>query len=265
MCEWTVTTCDFKGCGRKMLKKDMAAHVSECAFRVVQCRCGHATAFSALKEHQQQTCLLTEIPCPYAKYGCEATLIRLDFSEHEDREWRNHLRLVENFVEKLELQYGELQREIAELRGYSESKDNIVEVKWASNEKEREDREEREREEKLYWKRRMDDGTESPESKESQNDEHVEEEKDNQEKQKIYEERKDRGEERVRSKSESSCDSMERQCWKREERRSGPSWWRNEEPRRVNNTSMVVAEGLSFPENLQKIQESWASFWSNNR
>lgn len=59
-CQLTFTICINIGCARKVRRKDLALHLKQCDFRVVQCEgCGYTTKYIHLRMHQiVQKCLL---------------------------------------------------------------------------------------------------------------------------------------------------------------------------------------------------------------
>lgn len=58
-CQLTFTLCINIGCARKVRRKDLALHLKQCEFRVVQCEgCGFTTKYVNLRMHQiVQKCL----------------------------------------------------------------------------------------------------------------------------------------------------------------------------------------------------------------
>lgn len=58
-CQLTFTLCINIGCARKVRRKDLAVHLKQCEFRVVQCEgCGFTTKYVNLRMHQiVQKCL----------------------------------------------------------------------------------------------------------------------------------------------------------------------------------------------------------------
>eukprot|EP01022_Parablepharisma_sp_SALTPOND_P034805 TRINITY_DN9305_c0_g3_i2.p1 TRINITY_DN9305_c0_g3~~TRINITY_DN9305_c0_g3_i2.p1 ORF type:complete len:373 (-),score=15.34 TRINITY_DN9305_c0_g3_i2:47-1066(-) len=133
-CDYTLIQCDY-GCGSKMLRKELPAHLKVCEFAPVPCpSCGISVQKARMAEHKQECpCLTVECPnkcgksipqgqlkshfemecseivqtCKYHLSGCKYTGKRKDIEEHYKDTMEKHLEQTHttliNIMERLQV------------------------------------------------------------------------------------------------------------------------------------------------------------------
>ncbi|CAH3032892.1 unnamed protein product [Porites evermanni] len=142
-CPWKIVSCTYEKCGENVTRKDLTEHVANmCVWRILRClhcaephpqcqmeahlenceglltacpnNCGIRIASDKVSDHINNTCPLTEVPCPYNWLGCFLKIQREVLESHLEGEIRYHLHLnscklndTKDEVRNLQLEVGE--------------------------------------------------------------------------------------------------------------------------------------------------------------
>ena len=93
-CLFREINCEF--CELSITCKNLTEHVSTCPAYSVVCECRRIMRRDKVKEHIDKDCRLTELECPYAKYGCKVGKIpRKDLLTHKKEFYIEHQDMIE--------------------------------------------------------------------------------------------------------------------------------------------------------------------------
>ena len=116
-CALREVKCEF--CDVTVISRNLADHLEICQAHPIASECNTEFRRDEVKEHIDTDCELTEIECPYAKYGCKIGKIhRKDLLAHKKEFYIEHQDMIErenclktNKLELLEEQYEKLKEE----------------------------------------------------------------------------------------------------------------------------------------------------------
>ena len=124
-CLFREINCEF--CELSITCKNLTEHVSTCPAYSVVCECRRIMRRDKVKEHIDKDCRLTELECPYAKYGCKVGKIpRKELVAHKEDFYIEHQDMIEQenclltkqvkiLVEKYDLLEGKKKKENSQL------------------------------------------------------------------------------------------------------------------------------------------------------
>ena len=79
-------------------------HDGECEKKLVSCpnKCGLTMERGEMKEHIQNDCKFTKVPCKYHSIGCEVRKRRISMNQHEEEDDKAHLHMSLQMISKLD-------------------------------------------------------------------------------------------------------------------------------------------------------------------
>lgn len=112
---WKCRHCEFS-----RLKEAESEHVSTCPMLPVECpnKCPVGTVPRSQLDQHKLECLLEEIDCEYANFGCSKKLLRKDLKSHLEEGEKEHLmnmcafnlRLTQQLMQKVEEKDGQIEQ-----------------------------------------------------------------------------------------------------------------------------------------------------------
>eukprot|EP01112_Ceratiomyxa_fruticulosa_P015698 TRINITY_DN4655_c0_g2_i1.p1 TRINITY_DN4655_c0_g2~~TRINITY_DN4655_c0_g2_i1.p1 ORF type:complete len:855 (-),score=165.24 TRINITY_DN4655_c0_g2_i1:85-2649(-) len=100
------TTCPFRrvpcpeGCNEQVVFWNIEGHFSTCTHASIDCvnGCGAKVPRKDMGQHVNEVCTHQAVPCKYAKWGCDATVLRGEVERHMNSSVQIHLQLAETMV-----------------------------------------------------------------------------------------------------------------------------------------------------------------------
>ncbi|KAM7427019.1 hypothetical protein ABFA07_021780 [Porites harrisoni] len=155
-CPWKTVSCTNEKCGEHLARKDLTEHVANtCVWRILRClycqehhpqcqmeahlenceglltacpnNCGIKITTEKVSDHVENTCPLTEVPCPYNWLGCSLKIQREVLESHLQSETRYHLHLSCCKLNDTKNEVRNLQLEVEELQGQEDNHHNEIE------------------------------------------------------------------------------------------------------------------------------------------
>ncbi|CAH3129395.1 unnamed protein product [Porites lobata] len=155
-CPWKIVSCTNEKCGEHLARKDLTEHVANtCVWRILRCLycqehhpqcqmeahlenceglltacpndCGIKITIEKVSDHVENTCPLTEVPCPYNWLGCFLKIQREVLESHLQSETRYHLHLSCCKLNDTKNEVRNLQLEVEKLQGQEDNHHNEIE------------------------------------------------------------------------------------------------------------------------------------------
>lgn len=150
-CEKEIVKCKNEGCGIEMERIELITHSKECVYRLEKCefcneqfpfvkipshheycpkykvkclqKCGMDVERGLIEEHVKNDCPFTEVCCPYQKYGCtHGKIIREEMEKVIKNDCALHLKIVVDFVDKLEERVNKIENGFIKMKLYNDNK-----------------------------------------------------------------------------------------------------------------------------------------------